>query len=58
MDGYTIIAVAGTVAGFSIPSYYALSKIYYRLGLHEERLNGIDNKLEKINNLNKINMKK
>ena len=46
MDGLSVIAIAGTVAGFSIPTYYALSKIYYNLGNHEARLDSIESTIE------------
>jgi hypothetical protein len=49
MDGISIIAVAGTIAGFSVPTYYALSRIYFRLGNHEARLGAIEGKIDSLN---------
>ncbi|MHA1852588.1 MAG: hypothetical protein ACTSUF_03665 [Candidatus Heimdallarchaeaceae archaeon] len=56
MDGIAILTLAGTVAGFSLPTWWALSKIYYKLGEHSiklenhnKRLNSIEKKLDKLN---------
>ncbi len=57
MDGISVIAIAGTVAGFSVPTYYALSKIYFKLGNHEARLDTIEKKIDTMNGNFKKNKK-
>lgn len=48
----TIITVAATVAGFSVPTWFALSKIYYQLGEHQVKIEEINKKLDTLNGSN------